>query len=140
MGKYNANYSCGHSGEVTLYGKIDERFAILERMKTELCPECSDKLAEAKCIEVEGRYNLPALTGSEKQIKWARRIRSRVAEWCDANKLTPELAKAKPNLNKIFDLSIRKTSAAWWIDSRDLYPETIIRIAMKQVKEARNEP
>lgn len=125
MGKYKANYSCGHSGEVTLYGKIDERFAILERMKTELCPECSDKLAEDKCIEMEGEYNLPGLTGSEKQIKWARQIRRNIV--CDM---------VKENMsNEEFKSVVRHTTASWWIDNRNMDCDFL---AKKSIEEKEN--
>lgn len=43
MAKYQVNYSCGHSGEVVLFGKHSERERKLEWMADGLCKECWKK-------------------------------------------------------------------------------------------------
>ena len=43
MAKYQVNYSCGHSGEVQLFGKLSERERKLEWMSGRPCKECWHK-------------------------------------------------------------------------------------------------
>jgi hypothetical protein len=76
----------------------------------------ADRLAEhvAACS-----LDLPALVGSEKQVKWAQDIRAKVIGTLGANgiKWDAILAmsgddKVKAELDKIM-----QTSAKWWIDN-----------------------
>lgn len=43
MAKYTINYSCGHNGEVSLYGKHKDRERKIEWMEGGVCPSCYGK-------------------------------------------------------------------------------------------------
>ena len=86
--KYYVTFSCGHEGEVNLYGKAAERdHRIAWYEKEGICPDCYRKMKEeerrkadeelaAYADKIETEYNLPELEGTEKQIAWARKIRA----------------------------------------------------------------
>lgn len=86
MAKYYATYNCGHGEMIELFGKEKERERKLEWLESCLCPEC---LAQQQAEEQKQLLNvltkkgieLPALTGSEKQIKWAETIRASKVEY-----------------------------------------------------------
>ena len=88
--KYYVTFSCGHEGEVNLYGKAAERDRRIAWYEKEgICPDCYRKMKEeerrkadeelaAYADKIETEYNLPELEGTEKQIAWARKIRAGV--------------------------------------------------------------
>jgi hypothetical protein len=133
MAKYNVTYSCGHTGSVQIYGKIDGRQAQADHMATRLCPECyaakkkADKDAQITSqrtqtpqTEAKVPLDLPDLTGTDKQIAWARDIRAqylqalqaRGLKW-DAVKANADHPKVRPELDKLLT-----TDAKWWINHR----------------------
>ena len=77
--KYEVTYSCGHVGTVQIYGTAAEREKKIAWYENyAVCPDCYKKARQeeattaAKQAKADG---LPALTGSEKQIRWAESIR-----------------------------------------------------------------
>lgn len=86
--KYTVTFSCGHEGEVNLYGKAAERDRRIAWYEKEgICPDCYRKMKEeerrkadeelaAYADKIETEYNLPELEGTEKQVAWARKIRA----------------------------------------------------------------
>ena len=123
MARYTITYSCGHTADKQLFGKIDDRDNYINWCKEhKLCPECQRKLAAEKREE---EYNnalknidaLPALTGSEKQIKWAISIRQR---WID---IAREYFESKgKTLDEVKDILLKKYSAEKdAIESSDCY-------------------
>lgn len=75
MAKYDVTYSCGHNGTVQLFGKESERATKISWFENSgMCPDCYRAKQEQKIVSANA--NLPALTGSEKQIAWALRIRA----------------------------------------------------------------
>jgi hypothetical protein len=83
MAKYDVEYSCGHSGEVVLFGPGKERERKLEWYHNSAsCPDCYQKekdeakrIQNAEAAKSNTEMSLPKLTGSEKQIAWANTIR-----------------------------------------------------------------
>ena len=83
MAKYQITYSCGHEGEIQLFGKMTERDRKIKWLESEgLCPECykakqaaEREEASAKAHEAAKDMGLPALKGSERQVAWAETIR-----------------------------------------------------------------
>jgi hypothetical protein len=79
MAKYKINHSCGHTSTAQLYGNKRDRQWRIEKMESEICTDCyKEKQIEAdkKSAEENAAAGLPALTGSEKQILWAEKIRA----------------------------------------------------------------
>jgi hypothetical protein len=101
MAKYTITYSCGHTGEIQLFGKMDERDRKIAWLEREgLCPECykarkEQEHAEAteKAKQETADLDLPELTGSERQIAWAETIRAKAAK-IDIPDFHAELANA----------------------------------------------
>ncbi len=126
MAKYTITYRCGHTAEVQLYGKYEDREKKIAWYKTIDCPECRAK-AQAVASEANG---YATLEGSEKQVRWANDIRAK--KIADAEKLA-----AKVNKNKdLFDGAVKQMkneiSASWWIDRRndtimDILKELLIK-------------
>lgn len=76
MAQYDVNYSCGHSGTVSLVGKVTERERKIEWLKESGdCPDCYRAAQQKKAEEETKKMGLPPLTGTEKQIAWADKIR-----------------------------------------------------------------
>ena len=86
--KYYVTFSCGHEGEVNLYGKAAERDRRIAWYEEEgICPDCYRKMKEeerrkadeelaAYADKIKTEWNLPELEGTEKQVAWARKIRA----------------------------------------------------------------
>ena len=86
--KYYVTFSCGHEGEVNLYGKAAERDRRIAWYEKEgICPDCYRKMKEderkqadeelaAYADKIEAELSLPELEGTEKQVAWARKIRA----------------------------------------------------------------
>lgn len=114
MAKYEIHHICGHTSTVQIYGKYTYRYAEIERQEKMLCPDCYAE-AQAKAISDQAaEYELPALTGSPKQIAWAEKIRMQFINTILDKKL--KLA-GSPALEIIKSV----TRAAYWIDHRNQY-------------------
>ena len=115
------------------------------------CDDCREKereeekaAANAKAAESAKEFELPELTGTEKQIAWANTIRVKVFEQYSKvtesfTKFTPEkqdqcaeeFKKVNAVANYLFN---SKTSASFWIDRRDnLSIRTLVRDFEKEV-------
>lgn len=126
MAKYNIAYSCGHTVEKQLFGKHVERERYMAwASESGHCPACAkaDKLKAVEAVEVENE--LPVLSGSEKQIAWARQIRAdkfvEITTYFDGlrKKVLPEKVDEFESMiaNGVQKLA-GNGAAAWWIDNR----------------------
>ena len=68
-------YSCGHEGEIEVYGKADKRNYVVSMKERDMCPECYKKQQQEINIKETKESGFPELNGSEKQISWANQIR-----------------------------------------------------------------
>lgn len=129
MGWERVEYKCGHKDEIQMYGKESSRDAEVERLSHRLCPECyaRQRAREAAATAAEqAAAGLPALTGSDKQIAWALKIRSELLDVAaDGRQRLDALDQAHPNtqrsvrlLDAALDALRRQTRASWWIDHR----------------------
>lgn len=96
--KYEITYKCGHEGCVDLCGPFKTRQWRLEQMADELCQECARKHEAAKLAKDAEDNELPALTGSEKQVTWAMKIRHDMLK--SINKLSDNIDKHERNANE----------------------------------------
>lgn len=128
--KYTVTYSCGHAGTVELFGPERDRERKLEWYRdSAVCPECYAKQQADERAAIESQYTLPALTGSEKQIAWAEKIRAGfLAERPEAEKsLTVQSDRVAPEvmeqfrtlMTKFLDEFFAESSAGKWIDRRN---------------------
>lgn len=137
--KYDVEYSCGHSGEVELFGPGKERDRKLEWLATIPCPACkreqqtTDRAARsAQSATANAADGLPALEGSPKQIAWAETIRreallyTRAIERINPDKLAaatdPETVAFGTEYAQAYDEALKRlraqSSAKWWIENR----------------------
>lgn len=72
-------YSCGHTGEVQLFGSNKDRERKIKWYEeSALCPDCYKKQQEERGKALAAKYNLPEITGvSDKQIAFAETLRGR---------------------------------------------------------------
>lgn len=131
MAKYKITYACGHIAEVQLYGKEAEREKKIKWYSTINCPVCEAREQKEKA-EAAG---LPHLTGSEKQIAWATKLRNNALAVLDSR--LPLLPDKNQTVLKscIKEWVEKETASTYWIDNRfDLeYPEEIAELINKSV-------
>ena len=72
-------FSCGHTGEVQLFGSNKDRERKIKWYEeSALCPECYKRQQEERCKALAAEYNMPQMTGaSDKQIVVAESLRGR---------------------------------------------------------------
>jgi hypothetical protein len=132
MAQYQITHSCGCKQTHKLLGPHADRERKITWLETIPCTACE----RARRLEIaslqEKAMALPSLNGSEKQVTWARALRS---EWISesawvANRLSSR--KEADLLEKLLDYRKRmlaeKVEACWWIDGRreSVYPGTTI--------------
>ena len=134
MAQYDVTYACGHTGTVQLYGPMRDRRWKLDREREKLCRACyvaGRRKAEKQEAKAMG---LPRLAGTEKQVAWARSLRSkRLAEMAKFRERTESLAQRSlddgsttpdevaQGMKMLDGLDARLQLAAdarWWIDKR----------------------
>lgn len=113
MAKYTITYKCGHTAEVQLYGKYEDREKKVAYYTTIDCPECRAREAAAKAKD----DGLAELTGSPKQVSWASDIRAE--KLADAEQLAEKVTRNKDMFDGAINKMKAETSASWWIDRRD---------------------
>ena len=140
MAKYDVKFSCGHEATVELFGKSSERerkIAWFERYG--LCPCCYKAEQQDKAAKRAEKWELPALTGSPKQIAWAERIRSEFflqieeMEKESGQSATDSAAKNK-RFGEFFNWIKSQTEANFWIDHRGTGPTLMGREWAKMKK------
>ena len=119
-----------------------------------ICPECYGKqMAEKRKIRIKKEnekaevltqeYNLPELSGSEKQKTWANTIRISFLEMCnELNKILIDDKETRKNEFK--EIIQNETEAKFWIDRRnknldDLIRNTIIERKEQEIKKEYSE-
>lgn len=137
MAWYSVAYACGHTAEKQLYGKTVERERFIDwAAKFGICDNCREGNAQAACESIESEYDLPPLTGSEKQIAWARKIRSEkineIVEFIAAK--LPEVPAEMMDEFEIHRAAVMqglysKTMARYWIDNQDKSGRTLAQDA-----------
>lgn len=120
--RYHIVYKCGHEENVNLNGRQNSQ-NYADWLAAGVCKECyqAQKLAERKAYnEAEG---LPELTGTERQVAWADKIRYELHK------------KIKNVLNVYYEDEGKSEFMGWlkgqseakfWIDNRDKDASEII--------------
>lgn len=123
MSKYQITHSCGHTAEhnicgTNVHGERERRVAQLEK---QVCVECYRKQQQAAAAAETA--DLPALTGTDKQVAWATSIRAAAAADLRALRSTAQAWADKGDANAvraidIIDAALAVTESSRWIDSR----------------------
>ena len=120
MAKYTITYKCGHEGTVNLYGPYDERDRKIAWLETQDCPHCQKARLKAKVDSITEEKSLPELSGSEKQIAWAKEIRALYMDYYDT--FASAIKTSKPEmLTVIRDWLVGHTESKFWIDNRSSF-------------------
>lgn len=145
MAWYYGTYSCGHEGRTNIVGPEKNRQQKADWIFSRLCPECHKKEKQAElerqmidAEEKSKKMDLPALTGTEKQIAWANTLRVKIIEKIENNIAKVEESKlsnfpfcrrdgskeimstTKGEMMCALDYAVKKyTEARFWIDNRD---------------------
>src|SRR6185503_6208900 len=69
-------HTCGHTETMQLYGSREERERREAWLDSKLCRECERAAQTQQAQSQAAERHLPTLTGSDKQIAWAERIRA----------------------------------------------------------------
>ena len=128
MANYLINYACGHNETKQLYGKHTTREQYVDwAAKFGTCSCCKASDAAAATAALEAEHGLPALTGSDKQIAWARTLRATavkaVADFVNATRARCPADKAdafEAQAETVMTALTGKSDARYWIDSRDM--------------------
>jgi hypothetical protein len=120
MATYQISHACGHVVTHRIYGEVEGREAKVDWLSRNDCPACraAQKEAEEKAKVKQVSEGLPPLTGTEKQIAWAEKIR--VAVYASGLEFFSRLSKDKrdePESKLRYYISAA-TSAHWWIEHR----------------------
>ena len=121
--KYMITHSCGHCVEHVLFGPSKDRQRKVEWMETIPCSECQREEDQKAREEKAKEMGLPELTGTEKQVAWAQKIRLSIldtlsekhtAMYCKFDGITEE------QYTKAVEYAASIESASWWIENRDV--------------------
>jgi len=138
MAKATVSLECAECGERFSRSKVfqnrkmaNDWESYIERQEGHQCTNCwkkeQDRIRTAERAEALAKanaqaaeLNLPALTGSEKQIAWATTLRQKIVDSLNAEKGIDEAQqKVWDSIKKEF-LS-RHTDSKYWIDNRSVY-------------------
>ncbi|WP_347719962.1 hypothetical protein [uncultured Alloprevotella sp.] len=117
MAKYTITYKCGHTEEMQLFGKMNDRDRKIAWYATQDCPECKAAAARAAAKE----RGLVELEGTAKQIVWAEQIRAKFLELSEQIKKQLETKAEDPRVLELFavlDDAKSNSKASFWIDNR----------------------
>ena len=117
MAKYTITYKCGHTEEMQLFGKMNDRDRKIAWYATQDCPECKAAAARAAAKE----RGLVELEGTAKQIVWAEQIRDKFLELSEQIKKQLETKAEDPRVLELFavlDDAKSNSKASFWIDNR----------------------
>ncbi len=122
MANYSITHTCGHTEPHNIIGTNvhGERQRKADWLAGQPCYACKraaqDKVrAEAASAAAAATTDLPALTGSPKQIAWATTIRAEARGAIDATIAGKELPEAA---RRALDALYAQTDAGWWIEQR----------------------
>ena len=142
MAKYDITFSCGHSETRQLVGKHEDRQRYIKwASETGLCENCKRASRVEACEAVEAEHGLIVLTGSEKQVAWARKIRAEKILLVEGY-FARMAERVAPDKQDMFDeqcsvirqLLAGKAEARWWIDNRDLAETKLAEVAFKEAR------
>ena len=126
MAKYTVNHICGHTVEVQLFGKMEDRYRRIEWLETQECEECRRAKANAAAAAAKDARGLADLTGSEKQISWANTIREGAYKALDCLAPFTTNDKVKAIVADWKSKMDAQTEAKWWIDNRYNMPKPLV--------------
>lgn len=112
--RINGPHACGHPSRYLSESQAAR--AMIAQWATEDCGACVRYARDLEAIQTARELGLPDLTGSDKQVSWARSIREdarvMLGTYMDKHSTASDMAASEALLYGI-------TDAAWWIDRKD---------------------
>jgi hypothetical protein len=139
--KYDITHTCGHKATHNMYGKSTERERKIAWLKEQPCLACKRSQEATQALDQANQDGLPELTGTEKQIAWALKIRSeKLASLRDyranmlkraqaANVSDRALTEALDQFDACDNQIRQQAHAPWWIDRRDNTTQELLQEA-----------
>lgn len=123
--KFYITYMCGHEEKIYIGGYSEEyRNRQAEQIEMEECPECKKKKREEEARQNAIEMELPELTGTPKQIKYAMVLRDSIIQNFDSLIKRLEPKEFDGNIQIAFDNFINDTKEAKvLIDGYGLFDE-----------------
>lgn len=134
MTSQTITYKCGHIREIAV--PVDPKAAkeAVWKAGMHMCPGCNSAGAARNAYFLAAFGDLPALTGSAKQVEWADKIRAKALAAAEEQMPT---WSTKPERNPAIRAYLAaQTEAAWWIERRDLTAGDMIKIGRVATKPA----
>lgn len=133
--------TCGHSTIEQLYGPGAERTRKAAWLATQPCRECARQAATVAAVKATA--DLPALTGSDKQVAWATTIRAKLVADLKTFRAEVDARAAKfpgPDADEFLAVADKaiaaiesKTDARFWIDNRTSWGEEMVKNEMRRM-------
>jgi hypothetical protein len=147
---HEIRYACGHSDRLTLTGNASSRKWQASKEAERQCTACwANAVAEDRATEAAAaaalavEQQLPALTGSDKQVAWAETLRKNLLARADQELETAQAQLAKLEADDPRGVHGRRaelvttligiisalqgvTAARWWIDNRSAFSFTYL--------------
>lgn len=144
MAKQSIRHECGHMAAHDLFGPNAERDRKIAWLRTVPCLACK-RTAEQEAVATASP-NLPALTGSDKQVAWAASVRAKQLAVIAAelekvagayDPADAAQAAAMAGIEAAVARITRQAAASWWIDRRDSGTRALLREFVPQGSPAR---
>lgn len=138
MAKYKIERACGHEAQVKVRGPILTRERKLDHVRQRICRRCSIEKQRAEAAAAAEAEDLPALTGSAKQIAWAMTIRHTAIADAEAylnhlresgqlkGRVGKDMELFEAQKERVLEPLKARIEAAWWIDRRDESGATLL--------------
>ena len=127
-------YKCGCTGTITIFNENEETVKyFMEKAASEFCPEHEKEFRNGNPDFHEKYFNLPELTGSPKQIAWARKIRVGLLRNVRNDITRSNSEDEKQALNQVMDYMKAVTESSKWINwskvnMYDVYADAVANI------------
>jgi len=119
--RINGPHACGHPSRYL--SESNAARGMIAQWALEDCGACVRMARDVAAIQTAQELGLPDLTGSDKQISWARAIREdarvMLGAYMDAHATATDMAASEALLYGIAD-------ATWWIDCKDYSADMLI--------------
>lgn len=117
-------YRCGHTATKQLHGPHADRERYVAWCARHAdCPACAEAAADAHVAAVEAEYDLPPLTGTERQVAWGRKLRIKLigdyllhADGIRERVPAKNMGQYEETRAAFLVAMAGKTAASWWID------------------------
>lgn len=134
MAQYGITHSCGHTATHQIYGTNShgERERKAAWLKNQDCSECWKATQAAEIATANAA--LPTLTGSEKQVSWAHKIRAEFVAGVESLIATvpaSQQATAREQAEPLTAKVLTRIDAKWWIDHRSESPRQMLAAASR---------